>query len=610
MKSLITLLQVVLSELGTRCGTSTRRDLKTITSRIEHEGISFLTISLPNFCTDFERSLEQGFVGNDQFIGFSWTGGLPRFLKGFLCLVFDRTTGRLLEEPSTEAIQAVRQITLMFGKINLRCSPKRETAALLKFLECELDVHRYDLKGVSEPDRLKDFQRIGRLLWAELFSKIDSRVYDEGVTPRHGPGATADKLRGNAKYDQSQWTRRMESVFPMWENLIPSPRFVDRLERVTILEPGDERPVKVTLVPKTLKTPRIIAVEPTCMQYMQQGVLRLIMQEIPRFDNSRDFVMSKSQQPNQRLAREGSLTGALATLDLSEASDRVSNQHVSLLLANHPHLLEAVNATRSLKADIPGFGVIPLAKFASMGSALCFPFEAFVFATVVFLGIERELNRPLTRKSVRSFAGKVRVYGDDIIVPVDYVQSVIRELESFGFKVNSKKSFWTGKFRESCGKEYYAGADVHVARLRMLFPENRRHVDRLESIVAFRNRMFHLSMFDTVDYLDEQIRKLIPFPYVRWKIEDGEAVSISSLLGRHSYDLPSQEYRHCPELQIPLVKGVASRPQLPVSLLDDYGALLKWFIKDGDDPFFDRRHLQRAGRARSVHIKTRWAPLG
>jgi hypothetical protein len=34
------------------------RDLETIRSRVKHQGVSFLTITLPNFYKDFERSVE------------------------------------------------------------------------------------------------------------------------------------------------------------------------------------------------------------------------------------------------------------------------------------------------------------------------------------------------------------------------------------------------------------------------------------------------------------------------------------------------------------------------------------------------------------------------
>jgi len=596
------LAQVVLIDLGTRCATSTTRDFKTVTGRVEHEGVSFLTISLSNFGKDFEKSLDQGYVDDASFAGFQRRGGLPQFLGGFLRLVFDPDAGRLLDNPSVHAIFAIRQFTLMWAKINLPCSPRRTRKALDRYVECEQDVRQNDARlESSEPNRLDDFARVGRMLWVDFFSSVDSRIYNDGVVPKHGPGATADKLRGNAKYKQRTWTRRLEGVFPHWEQIIPSESFLDRTDGVTILEPGIEIPVRVITVPKTLKTPRIIAVEPTCMQYMQQAVLSVMMEEMARSDNTRHFVMFESQEPNQRLAREGSEFGTLATLDLSEASDRVSNQHVRLLVKNHRALREAVDATRSRKADVLG-KTRRLAKFASMGSALCFPFEALVFATIVFVGIERELNRQLTRRDVKSLFGRVRVYGDDIIVPVEYVESVVRELEAFGLRVNSDKSFWTGKFRESCGKDYYDGHDVSVAKVRNPLPTHRRHVEEIASAVALRNQLYWLDLHRSVAFLDERIGKIIPFPYVSEE---------SSLLGRHAICIPSQDVRHDPDYQVPLVKGVVIESKLPASPLEDYGALMKWFLmkSKSDKPFEDRDHLRRAGRPVSARIKTRWARL-
>jgi len=595
LKSLIALLNVLLIELGARCGTSTARDIKTIRERCEHEGLSFLTITLPAFGKDFEKSLDQGRVDSSLFLGFSRREGLPRFLGGFLSRVFASSSGLLLDDPDIDAIRAIRQVTLMFGKIKLPCSPERTQLAFRKYLECEQDVRLADQLLLSEPNRVQEFRRIGRLLWADLFAEMDNTIYHELIVPRHGPGATADKLRGNAKYNNRRWTRRLDEVFPHWENLIPSESLLQRMDGVTVLEPGEEVPVKVTPVPKTLKTPRLIAEEPTCMQYMQQGILALVVKQIARSDNARNFICFKSQEPNQRLALEGSLRGSLATLDLSEASDRVSNQHVRLLLLNHPNLSRAVDATRSRKADVLG-QTIRLAKFASMGSALCFPMEAFVFATVVFLGIQEALSRPLTTEDIKRLRGSVRVYGDDIIVPTDYVHCVVRELEAFGFRVNTAKSFWTGRFRESCGKEYYAGQDVCLARVRQLLPTSQQQVSEVAATVAFRNQLFELGYSDTVDYLDSLIERVIPFPWVE---------RTSSLLGRYGHYLPSQETRHDPDLQHPLVRGAVISAKSPKSYLDDYGALMKWFLNEGEDPL-QKDHLIRAGRPESASIKIRW----
>jgi len=607
LKSLITLQLILLEELGRRCDTSTTLDIKLIERRFEHEGLSFLAITLPSFCQDFERSLDQGYVDDVAFGSFVRCKGLPQFLGGFLRLVFDRSSGLLLDEPNVDAIRAIRQVTLMFGKIKRDCTPKRQSAALTRYIECEEDVRSAEIALVDpEVNYLSDFTRISQLLWRDFLCSVDTSVYNNGVIPKHGPGATADKLRGNAKYNQLTWTRRLEEVFPHWEYLIPSESFLDRTDNVAVLDPSCEVPTRVILVRKTLKTPRIIAIEPTCMQYMQQGVLATIVHEIPRHDNTRHFIDFEFQEPNQRLAKEGSLTGALATLDLSEASDRVSNQHVRLLLSRNRILRDAVDACRSRKADVPGHGVIPLSKFASMGSALCFPFEALVFCTIVFMGIEEGLAKPLTMRDIQSMYGKVRVYGDDIIVPVEFVLSVIGKLEAFGLRVNTKKSFWTGRFRESCGKEYYAGHDVSIARQRDILPSGRRDVEELVSAVSLRNQLFKLGYEDAVGFLDRLIGKIIPFPYV---------LETSTLLGRlththfeHALELPSQETRWDDQLHLPLVKGAVVKSVTPASKLDDYGALMKCLLKQGDEPFADRDHLLRSGRAVSPRIKIRWAP--
>jgi len=368
----MSLVQEVLTEVGTWCGVSTTQDWKTILRREEGEGLSFLTITLPTFASDLQKGLEQGKVDSQLFRGFTrGRGGLPLFLGGFLGLIFDRKTGLLLDDPSVDAIFAVRQLTLMFNKLAMPCTPKRVRKAMDGYIESEKGVKSADAR--LGPSTKEDFTRVSRLLWADVLSQVDGDIYWGNVVPKHGPGATADKLRGNAKYKQQEWPGRLEEYFPAGEYIFPNWRHYDA-SRLHYLEPGAERPVKVISVPKTLKTPRIIAVEPTAMQYVQQGIMEVLVDAISRSDNMGSIVGFDDQGPNQSMARRGSIDGSLATLDLSEASDRVSNQHVRLLLSRHPHLARAVDACRSRKADVPGHGVQRLAKFASMGSALTFPF--------------------------------------------------------------------------------------------------------------------------------------------------------------------------------------------------------------------------------------------
>lgn len=595
MKSLLPLLDQVLLDMEDWCCVSTTLDRKTIYRRVEHEGISFLTISLPNFGKDFEKSLDQGFVSDDLFLGFKKRGGLPVFLQGFLQNVFEPVSARLLDEPCIESIRCIRQFCGMFGKIELDCSPSRVHQAFAKYVECEQEVRLADLSFSIQEE---DFVRVGKLLFSGLFSHVDGLVFNQSIMPKHGPGSVQNRLTSNAKWRDKHWTVRLENKFPRDWYLFSSEvnaYFSDELP--SLLEPGAEPPVRVITVPKTLKTPRIIAVEPSWMMFVQQGLSSALYEYIDRDDILSMYISNKDQVPNQVLAREGSLTGNFATLDLSEASDRVSNQHVRALLANHPHLFEAVDACRSRKADVPGFPVQRLAKFASMGSALCFPFESMVFLTIVFLGIEDVLNRRVTLRDLNRYRGLVRVYGDDIIVPVHFADSVNSRLESFGFRVNRSKSFWTGKFRESCGKEYYEGEDVSIFKLRRVLPTSRKHAPEIISASSFRNQAFMFGFWRTAAYMDRLLGKLIPYPRVGPR---------SQAIGRHTF-LPIYGERMCPNLHKPLVRAFVESTVPPKDPLDGADALLKIFTIGMGSPGPREDHLERAGRPWIVNIKSRWA---
>ena len=669
MKSLMSLWRELAEESAGWCCTSITRDLQTVARRVELEGESFFTITLPQFCKDFERSLELGSIGPDLFCGFHKRGGFPQFLGGFLGQIFD-SSGTLLDTPSVDCIRAVRQLTLVFGKIERQCSDARIARAMRRYVEIEAELERMDTSGFEE--YLPLFRKASTFLWADVFASVENSllgthqlarswqlheesntlvrpaaaleqqgsdwflqllpaslrgragsvsigdheiVNDIGVStlvPRHGPGATADRLRGNAKYSVSEWSLRLESVFPYGDYALPSWRSNNQLDRVKFLEPGAERPVKVVAVPKTLKTPRIIAEEPTCMQYLQQALSHQFVDAIEKHipstpswrgkmcDLGRFFIGFKEQEPNRLLALRGSINCDLATLDLSEASDRVLNRHVELLLSGFPQLNEAVQATRSTKADVPGQGVIPLIKFASMGSALCFPMEAMVFVTIVFCAIAYERRVPLSREMILSLAGSVRVYGDDIVVPVEYVHRVIQFLEAFGLKVNMDKSFWNGKFRESCGGDYYDGEWVTPVRLRKELPRSLAddQADEVVGLVAFRNLLYWSGYWKTAGRIDDWLTTLFKGD---WSIVDVTAAD----LGRESV-LPYKAERLHPQTHVPLVRGVRVRSTTPVSPITGEGALLKFLLKRSYIPSQDPKHLERQGRPVAVGIKRGW----
>ncbi len=672
MKNLLSLWCELADESASWCYTSAARDKEYVAGRVELEGESFFTISLPMYCKAFERALDHGSIDSTLFCGYKQRGGFPLFLGGFLSQIFD-TDGSLLDEPSIDCILAVRQLTLVFGKIERPCTLARETQAMRNFVEIEEELKEFDPSSLKE--FLPRFLKMSTLLWANTFSEVENSLlethgladswpeysgfpdgFDDDpqrgrdaflqllpaplrgpvrhpvvlgdceivdpasrriLVPRHGPGATADRLRGNAKFSISEWPLRLEGVFPYGDYALPSWRSYYQLDRVQFLEPGAERPVKVISVPKTLKTPRIIAIEPTGMQYCQQALSHRIVDAIEdhsettpsrrgqRCDWGRWFIGFKEQEPNRLLARSGSINGHLATLDLSEASDRVLNQHVLSLFARFPRLSEAIQATRSTKADVPGHGVIPLAKFASMGSALCFPVEAMVFTTIIMAAISYERGDHEPEQYVSTLSamfGKVRVYGDDIIVPVEYVDRVIEWLKAFGLKVNLDKSFWTGKFRESCGGDYYDGEWVTPVRLRHELPASLEDADGVVGLVTFRNLLYWNGFWTTAKKIDERITFLSRGWY-NVVDETAEGLGRESVFG---WRLRLQRDRLHPGTHVPLVRGLKVRTPSPESFITGEGALLKFLFRKSFLPWQDPRHLTHYGRGSVAGIKRSW----
>ncbi|DAD52206.1 TPA_asm: RNA-directed RNA polymerase [ssRNA phage Gerhypos.3_21] len=606
MNSLTTLLLRVLEESGTLCGIDTSQDQKTILARVESEGLSFLTITLPTYTKDLQRALDQGMVDSSLFAPFKRKKGeaLPVFMGGFLSRAFDLQSGRILSSvDSSEAIDSIRaafQVTGLLSKVGLDCTPKRVTAALDRYIENDTFVQTHE--GTLTAEMLREFRTMSHWLFGRVFARVLRDVDQLNLKPVHGPGVVADRVSNNRRWDPVHaWPDELEYVFPRWRYVYSSGCiYQDEILSGKVV-PGTVRPVRVITVPKTLKTPRIIAVEPTALQYAQQGLMRSFHDAIDRDPIGR--VMSwTSQEPNQLLAKKGSLPyGESATLDLSDASDLVSNLLVKTLFADFPLLGEAVQAVRNPQADVNG-QVIKLAKYASMGSAMCFPIESIVFTTLVFMGLKQAYPTIRPGNLLAKFLGKVRVYGDDIVVPVRATRAVFDVLTAFGLKVNRSKSFWTGMFRESCGKEYFHGADVTIARCRKVLPSVQLHrskqVDEVVSTVELRNNLFLRGYTETAAWLDTTLEVILEgcFPYVE---------STSPALGRIRPE-GHQTDKMDPDLQRPLVKAFVIQAVPPADKLEGYGALMKTLSFSTGLPNLDAQHLDRAGRPSSLRIKKRW----
>lgn len=201
-----TLWAAALEDLGSRCSVDTTRDMEYVAERIAAEGESFLTTALPQFGKDFELALEEASISNAMFSGFGRRsrtikivdesktvklgGGVPKFLQGFVSLVFDDAYDVTSDEfrqmqyvvnqvqlsqssefgsrgthnelvlhhmfPPREreifednvgsisviadAIAAVRQLCLMFGKEKSMCSDLNVNAAVEEFVRTDEEL--------------------------------------------------------------------------------------------------------------------------------------------------------------------------------------------------------------------------------------------------------------------------------------------------------------------------------------------------------------------------------------------------------------------------------------------------------------------------------------
>lgn len=498
------------------------RDLETIRSRVKHEGLSFITITLPTFGSDLETCLALGYIDTNLFRAFRRPKrqAIPAFLRGMLCHVFDSGTGRIFDETDNliSAIEGLRQIAATFKKVGLACSKNRTRQAFTKFIKTEQDLRR----SLRRSD-IATFSSVSRLLWGSVLAGKEAMLLTEG-RPKHGPGATAERISGNSKYVHKRWHDRLEPYFPLFHNAFSSENayWSEEFEKVSIVKEADEQPVRVIAVPKTLKTPRIIAIEPVCMQYAQQSISKQLIQLLESHKFTSGQINFRCQETNRDLAIKASKTGKFATLDMSEASDRVPCSLALSMFDCVPEIRNAIWACRSRSAHLPGEyfstsknGIkpkpkrIPLRKFASMGSALCFPVEAMYFYTICVKALLVEQNLPTTWHNLRKVCRQVYVYGDDIIVPTHYAEAVMETLQEYYCKVNVAKSFWTGRFRESCGMDAYAGEEVTPTYVRQMPPHHRKSTAALISWVKTSNLFYRRGYWQTASYMKDHVEALL-----------------------------------------------------------------------------------------------------
>jgi hypothetical protein len=142
------------------------------------------------------------------------------------------------------------------------------------------------------------------------------------LKPRFGPGATTQLQKRT-----SSARRKLGQKFACSEDLVPHLKHVLAEMPGWITWEGDSETAVVSVdiyrgilrfVPKNALTDRSIVVEPMLNSMFQIGIGDYIARRLRVFG-----IDISDQTRNQNLALEGSISNALATLDLSSASDTI-----------------------------------------------------------------------------------------------------------------------------------------------------------------------------------------------------------------------------------------------------------------------------------------------
>lgn len=388
------------------------------------------------------------------------------------------------------------QAAKLLSKIDWNLGLDRQEAALQRFLaaeeRCRETNFRFSQSGLQRASQHPDLARFAEICFRakskikRILGSFDlDRVID---LAGYGPGVTLEaknrpihpaKISTSVVFSPNSW-RLLSHVIGR------SPIF---MEATTGVKPDGDCCVvgfttrdddELSFVPKTWKTDRSICIGSSAAIYVQKGIGRLLRSKLKRAGVDLD-----DQSHNQRLAEQASLDGSLATVDLESASDTISAKLVEFLLPSD--WFNALNAVRAVYTKLPSGEKLFLNKFSAMGNGYTFELESLIFFALVSAYAEYHDNYDV-----------VSVYGDDIVVSASLVPGLIPFLSYCGFSTNKEKTYWTGNFRESCGKDFIHGYDVRPFFIKKEVVHLEDYFKLANQIRAWRIRRANYSAGDTL----------------------------------------------------------------------------------------------------------------
>lgn len=524
---------------------SLQNDVNRFEKRLLKEGVGFVLHALPNIAKAMLSGFATGvYVTPQGFKAKSAKDVRPKFLWVMHQHIFD-AEGNLLDSNGSLFITCARfiyQISVLFYKMESEEGDSPQ--AIAKKIQSWKDVeHELEYVKIYSADPVIAY---AREMVASIFSEDELGVtvpHPKAIRPKHGPGAVSEEgVKGMGKWNMNR-ASKLNRVYP-FKTYFASPetfhldvsplnsardgciiatgetlhehfnRKLEALKYYERLAPKGEPVSRFSVVPKDSRGPRCIAMEPTAAMYIQQGIKEILYTYLEHDCRlTRGRINFRDQSINRRLAQLSSLTGEYATLDLSDASDRVTLKLVRELFADCPTWLSCIEACRTDVMRIPkelsgaqSDEFFRLNKFAGMGSALTFPLEALTFYALLY-GLATHYGCEFD----------AYVYGDDIIVPSELAELAITDFPNYGLKVNNNKTFTSGPFRESCGMDALNGIPITPVRLRTT-PWNKTlcgmkkvvgvNASKITSFVAFSNLLYQNQMKNSSRYIKKYLSRV------------------------------------------------------------------------------------------------------
>jgi len=544
MKSLINIidfLQQLSLDVELALNVDLRRDIEYIAGRLNDEGETFVYKTLPLLGDALLDGIETGTLKVPTNFRTYRQTAIPELFRSLFSRVFN-SDGKCLDEAADAGVvRAIRQLTQLFKKVNYDFSKEEIQTAIGRYRtnEADMEIQNYFLDPNHFSCNSSWFNQIV-VRASKIARKLLGPVPDaETLFPRHGPGSVATGEKGHKKWS----FKRCLTLDERW--LFDSSFFhIGKPFSPWKIHEKDSEPIpsiaRIVFVPKEFGKPRVISMEPLEKQYLQQA-LRVHLQEV-LYKNSRGRINFESTATNQLLACQSSKHRHWATIDFSDASDRISKLLVHRLVGNQ--WFRVLYGVSSHSAQLPDGTIVELQKFAPMGNALCFPIESLVFysMTKAMLDwlhdndywinknsdstVQPITNQPpwkrweegypidrLTTGEPIKVHNQAFVYGDDVIIPADKAHDIMGLYQAFGIVASEKKSYVRSHFRESCGGDFYNGSDVSIVRFRTIGSfSDVSAADIFSSISGTRNEFHRLGYWKSAQWLDEWMQRRVPYP--------------------------------------------------------------------------------------------------